>query len=507
MTRIRIVGGQLIETTGGDYNIYTKESIVYSAATTITETGVDKGVSYGSPENPPERKNYFVKGWWSLDIEGNKIINCTLPAMTVYFHLETMNISDGSPVFLTLYEEDNSEEEENSTSDDKDDKITLVNKSSLKETKVEIVNNNKISIPIELSGITSFIVNEVDKVLELYFRCSYLNENSQYPAKVEDYLKVGEIVADRYKMPGLDENGYDIASDLCFGFGVKGPNPIYASDTIKNYIDQYSKSGFLNSTHNLFVNSTNNSNRNDKAKYSKEECYNTKYKLTTIPLIDFDINISTGFDVRVFDSLSDNVLFWGFEKTATLYFAKGVLEGNLKRMIAKFKSNEGGIYEDNVLTETIVNSQVTKDYCQEVETYLAESIQKNITSLDKLEDKKPYFGNFNTIKADRQNNNKNFSRPIYNVEKFEGLTIALNDIWSTQIVVKELKNNNNSYTCKYEVILWDHFGLDLPDMEKVFNIIPSIGEAFVCWFILQHLRGYKPFVTKIKFEKEFEGTF
>ncbi|WP_339887629.1 hypothetical protein [uncultured Flavobacterium sp.] len=50
MTRIRIVGGQLIETTGGDYNIYTKESIVYSAATTITETGVEKGVSYGNPE-------------------------------------------------------------------------------------------------------------------------------------------------------------------------------------------------------------------------------------------------------------------------------------------------------------------------------------------------------------------------------------------------------------------------------------------------------------------------
>ena len=32
------------------------------------------------------------------------------------------------------------------------------------------------------------------------------------------------------------------------------------------------------------------------------------------------------------------------------------------------------------------------------------------------------------------------------------------------------------------------------------------GETFVCWFILQHLRGYKPFITKIAFEKEFSGT-
>ena len=59
---------------------------------------------------------------------------------------------------------------------------------------------------------------------------------------------------------------------------------------------------------------------------------------------------------------------------------------------------------------------------------------------------------------------------------------------------------------KYEVTLWDHFGLNLTDMEKIFNIIPSIGETFVCWFILQHLRGYKPFITKITFEKEFKNS-
>ena len=43
-------------------------------------------------------------------------------------------------------------------------------------------------------------------------------------------------------------------------------------------------------------------------------------------------------------------------------------------------------------------------------------------------------------------------------------------------------------------------------MEKIFNIIPNIGETFVCWFILQYLRGYKPFITKITFKKEFKGS-
>ena len=88
-----------------------------------------------------------------------------------------------------------------------------------------------------------------------------------------------------------------------------------------------------------------------------------------------------------------------------------------------------------------------------------------------------------------------------------GETIELNDIWATEIILKELNfKDKNSYSAKYQVILWDHFGLNLTDMEKVFNIIPSVGETFVCWFILQHLRGYKPFITKIAFEKEFSGT-
>ncbi|WBX77469.1 DUF3289 family protein [Tenacibaculum ovolyticum] len=64
------------------------------------------------------------------------------------------------------------------------------------------------------------------------------------------------------------------------------------------------------------------------------------------------------------------------------------------------------------------------------------------------------------------------------------------------------KNDGENYTCKYEVILWDNFGLDKPDMTKFF----SYGAGFRAWFVLQHLYGYKPFVTKMAFNKEFKGT-
>ncbi|MWB96622.1 hypothetical protein GON26_19845 [Flavobacterium sp. GA093] len=42
-------------------------------------------------------------------------------------------------------------------------------------------------------------------------------------------------------------------------------------------------------------------------------------------------------------------------------------------------------------------------------------------------------------------------------------------------------------------------------MQKKFNTIPSINEVVAFWYVLQHLRGYKPFLTKLRFEKKFSG--
>ena len=89
---------------------------------------------------------------------------------------------------------------------------------------------------------------------------------------------------------------------------------------------------------------------------------------------------------------------------------------------------------------------------------------------------------------------------VINLNVLRGETIALNDIWATEVILKELKTEGDSCTVHYKVILWDHFGLDLPDLEKFY----SYGSGFRAWFVLQHLFGYKPFLTKIQFDKQFK---
>ncbi len=405
-------------------------------------------------------------------------------------------------------------------------------------------------------GLPPYMKNHLEW---LYCGCSYQSEHKdwehkQIPKKQADYLEMGVLIIDRYKMPGLKPNGSDIADDMTYGTGQPHRDRIYSEERMAKYKEEYKTFGFDFSKHTLFADAeddllmepyeieeevviTNKKqeeykvpidntavykpkfptlteeqnalikvrNKNVKAIYTKEKCSSTKYGI-----------ISTGLDVRIFDNLSDEQLFWDFENTAELYFARGELQENLERMIAKFKRNKGGIYEDEVLTRNIKEHPETLAYCQKVEDYIAEQLKNNFSKLEEVEDKDPYFEKkegkdsfFSNSQGKRSEKRKKFSKPMYSygnpVEATKGLTIATNDIWSAEVLLKEVKFSGDNYTGKYEVTLWDHFGLDLPDMEKIFNIIPSVGEVFVCWFILQHLRGYKPFLTKINFTKEFTG--
>ncbi|WP_149207580.1 hypothetical protein [Flavobacterium johnsoniae] len=61
MSRIRLVGGTITKTTGGDHNIYSEGNIVYNSGQAVTETS-DTGIKYGDPKDAPVKEvNEAVK--------------------------------------------------------------------------------------------------------------------------------------------------------------------------------------------------------------------------------------------------------------------------------------------------------------------------------------------------------------------------------------------------------------------------------------------------------------
>lgn len=61
MSRIRFVGGDIIETTGGNHRVYSKENIENSSDTQMIQVGKSGGVIYGEPQKAPDIKSQFFQ--------------------------------------------------------------------------------------------------------------------------------------------------------------------------------------------------------------------------------------------------------------------------------------------------------------------------------------------------------------------------------------------------------------------------------------------------------------
>lgn len=96
-------------------------------------------------------------------------------------------------------------------------------------------------------------------------------------------------------------------------------------------------------------------------------------------------------------------------------------------------------------------------------------------------------------------------------DKFWGPTIAINDTWAYDVDIQNYTPSaDGTYTAELRVILYDHFGLDVPDLDiSLWKPFKPYGLAglFRAWFILQHVRGYRPFITVIDTIHPIEGRF
>ena len=62
-------------------------------------------------------------------------------------------------------------------------------------------------------------------------------------------------------------------------------------------------------------------------------------------------------------------------------------------------------------------------------------------------------------------------------------------------------NIKRTYSAEYEIEIFDHYGLNSDDIDPKINggyFDSASIEGFLCWFILQHKCGYKPFYTILK---------
>jgi hypothetical protein len=149
--------------------------------------GKNPGVDF-RPKTPTKRNlisKYFIRGWWTD--EQDKPITEALCGDTVKFHLEMQHTTDGDEVFMTLYDDDTKVKP---LEDHKDDPIKLVGSASGKNVVSSKVSGNKIVKLIVLDNFETFLKEEADKELELFFKCKYKEQEVGLPHNPEAYLKL-----------------------------------------------------------------------------------------------------------------------------------------------------------------------------------------------------------------------------------------------------------------------------------------------------------------------------
>lgn len=166
-------------------------------------------------------------------------------------------------------------------------------------------------------------------------------------------------------------------------------------------------------------------------------------------------------------------------------------------MVHKFYVGSGGMYSNPTLTDRVYNHRNTQKFISEINAIIDQHIKE---SPQRFPDNETFINEINGV-----------SRPAYNDEAdlVNGLTICLNDTWGYYLTVTEFYTTETSYSIKIKFYIYDHFGLDDPDISGD-NENRLLISLFPAWYVLQHYTGcnnaHQPFITEIVFEKSFSGT-
>jgi len=214
-------------------------------------------------------------------------------------------------------------------------------------------------------------------------------------------------------------------------------------------------------------------------------------------------DISWMFNFQLLESYFPGILFDEFETMSTSLFSTGEMEDVVLDMIDHFEEGKGTAYSNQTLTKKASEHETTKDYVEFVKNAIVDELKKNGGNLGALR----FDESTKATNTFYQNIQDNASYPTFSSwsDRIGGLTITVNDTWGNTISVKDFSVENNHFEGVMHVRLYDHFGLDQPDVEKMYVNLAG----FRSWFVLQHYEDYdgeyKPFVTLMEMDIPFEG--
>ncbi len=161
-----------------------------------------------------------------------------------------------------------------------------------------------------------------------------------------------------------------------------------------------------------------------------------------------------------------------------------------------FLAGTGRPYSNSLLTQKALEHSSTQEFASQ-----------NVSVIKKYIELCGGDIRYASLLPDFYNEMHAIRRPNYSslADTFNGLMICVHDTWGYFVELTNYYSNGRTYQGTVHFTVYDHFGLDAPDIEK-YDFI----EGFNAWFVLQHYTGcngaYTPFITLIAFDMPISGT-
>jgi len=172
----------------------------------------------------------------------------------------------------------------------------------------------------------------------------------------------------------------------------------------------------------------------------------------------------------------------------------GEMETVVLEMQKKFADGSGGTYKSSILNSHIESNSAFKTYHENFKIKLQNSLKKCGYALNKQQPIVMSLLNFSSF-----------------LDKVTGLGIAVHQVWSVKAEVKNYTYYKSKRYWKGELqyTFYDTYGLDWEDIVKHGNDhLPQYhtGNCFKAWYILQHYRNAKPFITEMRINRPISGS-
>ena len=208
----------------------------------------------------------------------------------------------------------------------------------------------------------------------------------------------------------------------------------------------------------------------------------------------------------------------------TTHFANKTFEPIIKDMINHFMNETDdnfygmcdgyNLYSNSDLTEQVKSHSESEDYINKNKTALNRCLKNFNGSICNLK----YNPSIRHDKDLRKSHpfvamadSMGIKLPVFD-DMFKGFKICIDSLQGAKIEILSYNLVGNSYSGKMKITYYDHFGLDVADLNKDgFAGIVGYMNGFKNWFILQHYNNLntnihpKPFVTVIEIEESFSG--